>query len=200
MIIFKDLGTKEWKYTFFLMNKFIKKKKKINEIWFVEHPPVFTVGKNFFKKKYYITKKINIYYTNRGGGITYHGLGQQLVYFLINLKKRKKIFILLRIITNSIIKTLKYFKIRGYYNKQKPGIYVNKKKICSIGLNIKNGYSMHGFSLNVDMDLFPFNLIVPCNNEHEKISQMKFFNKKILIKNVKKILKTNIKFFYKKFF
>ncbi|WP_343184202.1 lipoyl(octanoyl) transferase LipB [Buchnera aphidicola (Ceratovacuna keduensis)] len=198
--IFKDLGIKKWKNTFYDMKKFLKKKYIIDQIWFVEHPSVFTLGKNIHSKKYYITKKINTYFTNRGGGITYHGIGQQLVYFLIKLKNRRKIFFLIYIIKKIIIKTLKYFNIKGYYDKKNPGIYVNKKKICSIGLCIKKGYSMHGFSLNIDMDLFPFKLIIPCNNKNIKMTQMKFYNKNILINNVKKILKINIKLFMKKFY
>ncbi|WP_343154956.1 lipoyl(octanoyl) transferase LipB [Buchnera aphidicola (Pseudoregma panicola)] len=198
--IFKDLGIKKWKNTFYNMKKFFKKKCVIDEIWLVEHPSVFTLGKNFYNKKYYITKKISMHFSNRGGGITYHGIGQQLVYFLIKLKNRKKIFLLIDIIKKIVIKTLKHFNINGYYNKKKPGIYVNKKKICSIGLCVKNGYSMHGFSLNVDMDLFPFKLIIPCNDNKIEMTKMKFYNKNILINNVKKILKKNIRLFMENFY
>ncbi|BGI51418.1 MAG: lipoyl(octanoyl) transferase LipB [Buchnera aphidicola (Ceratovacuna japonica)] len=199
-IIFKDLGIKKWKHTFNNMKNFSKKKHIVDEIWFVEHPQVFTIGKNVFIKKYYINKKINIYNTNRAGGITYHGIGQQLVYFLFEIKNIRKMFFLMNIIKKSIIKTLKFFGIIGFYNIKKPGIYVNNKKICSIGLCIKRGYSMHGFALNVDMDLFPFKLIIPCNNENIKMTQMKFFNKNVSIKSVKKILKINIDFYMKNFY
>ncbi|WP_343188379.1 lipoyl(octanoyl) transferase LipB [Buchnera aphidicola (Ceratoglyphina bambusae)] len=203
-VIIKDLGIKDWKQTYSLMKKFVSKnnKYKSDEIWFLEHYPVFTSGKNFFnKKKYYITKKIKFYNSNRGGGITYHGPGQQIVYFLINLKKIKNhIFFLINMIKKVVIKTLKCFCIESYYDKDNPGIYVKKKKICSIGLCIKNGYSMHGFSLNVNMDLFPFKLIIPCNNSKIKMTQIKELNKKISIKEVKKILKYKIKLFFKKNF
>ncbi|WP_343189252.1 lipoyl(octanoyl) transferase LipB [Buchnera aphidicola (Chaitoregma tattakana)] len=199
--MFKDLGIKDWKYTYTLMKNFVQKKRFQNEIWFTEHLPVFILGKkNNNKKIYYITQKINIYNSNRGGGITYHGPGQQLVYFLIYLKKIKKMFYLIKLIKRSVISTLNYFNITSYYIPHRPGIYVNKKKICSIGLCFKNGYSMHGLSLNVDMDLFPFNLIVPCENYGVKMTNIKLFNKFILIEDVKKILKKKINFFYNKFF
>ncbi|AZP36355.1 Octanoyltransferase [Candidatus Annandia adelgestsuga] len=192
-IIIKNLGKLEWYKVVNNMNLFNKKRKfnTCDEIWLVEHYPIFTIGKKN-KNKY---KKINniinipIMYSDRGGDITYHGLGQQIIYFLIDLK-RKKINIkkFIDIIVKSIINTLSYFNIKSYYLKKRPGIYVKKKKICSLGLQIYKGYTSHGLALNVNMDLLPFKYIKPCGYKDLKMTQIKNFINNIKINKVTKIL------------
>ncbi|MBZ2279520.1 lipoyl(octanoyl) transferase LipB, partial [Buchnera aphidicola] len=143
-----------------------------DEIWFVEHYPIFTQGCIKKKENIIISSKIPIVTTNRGGQITYHGPGQQILYFLIDLKRRQiNIRQFIDVIKNAVISMLRDFFILAYFDKNYPGIYVNKKKICSIGLRIQNGCTLHGLSININMDLTPFNYIYPCGNKEIKMTQ-----------------------------
>ncbi|KAF0685395.1 putative lipoyltransferase 2, mitochondrial, partial [Aphis craccivora] len=143
-----------------------------DEIWFVEHYPIFTQ----------VT-------SNRGGQITYHGPGQQILYFLIDLKRRKiNIRELMDIMHILIIDTLNYFSIKSNIKKKAPGVYVKNKKICSLGLRIKKGCTLHGLSLNVDMDLTPFDYIYPCGDIYMKMTQIKEFNSFLTLKDIRIIL------------
>lgn len=192
-IIIKNLGRRNWYEVSCNMNKF-NKNRNINtcdEIWLVEHYPVFTMGKNYKNNNKYKKKIMNIpiMYSNRGGNITYHGLGQQIVYFLIDLNRIKiKIKKFIYIIVKSVINTLLYFDIKSYYLKKFPGIYINKKKICSLGLHFYNGYISHGLSLNINMNLSPFKYINPCGYKNIKMTQFKEFKNNIKTNKIIKIL------------
>nr|WP_261978192.1 lipoyl(octanoyl) transferase LipB [Buchnera aphidicola] len=163
----------------------------LDEIWFVEHYPIYTQGQfeyNSLKKN---INNIPILYTNRGGKITYHGPGQQVVYLLLNLKRLKiNIRQLLSIINNVVLNTLYYFSIIGNTGII-PGIYVEKKKICSIGLRIKKYFTLHGFSLNIKMNLEPFKYIHPCGDSTIIMTHMYDINKHISLEIVRKILIKN---------
>ncbi|WP_343155290.1 lipoyl(octanoyl) transferase LipB [Buchnera aphidicola (Kurisakia onigurumii)] len=189
-IIIKKLGIRNWKYVYELMNKFTKERKKntLDEIWMVEHYPVFTLGqtKNFNNSLSidYINN-IPVFPSNRGGKITYHGPGQQLIYFLINLRNQKINFKeFLFFIQEFIINILKKFFIDAYIDYIHPGIYYNLKKIASVGLRIEKGCSLHGFSLNVNMSLYPFKYIFPCGNKKIQMTQMIDINKNITFQQV----------------
>ena len=164
-----------------------------NEIWLLEHKPVYTQGRNG-KPEHILNKNhIPIVQTDRGGQVTYHGPGQLMIYFLLDLRS---INIgprdLVHKIENIIIKLLQQYNIPAKARPDAPGIYINNpklelnnSKICSIGLRIKQGHSYHGISLNINMDLAPFNDINPCGYEDMKISQIKDFISNIKVGNIK---------------
>ncbi|ANZ22798.1 octanoyltransferase [Buchnera aphidicola (Diuraphis noxia)] len=194
IIFFRDLGIEEWSITFKKMHNFtiLRDFYTFDEIWFVEHYPVFTQGYAHQKKSLTHINNIPVINTNRGGQITYHGPGQQILYFLIDLKRRNiSIRDLIDIMQQIVIKTLNKLSIHQAYTKKKfPGVYVNKKKICSLGLRIKRNFTFHGLSINVNMDLTPFNYIYPCGDINIQMTQIKEFNKDIKLKDLKTVLVT----------
>lgn len=134
------------------------------EIWIGSHPPVYTQGLAG-KMHHLLSNDLNIpvVQTDRGGQLTYHGPGQLMVYLFINLKERKiRVNKLVRGIENTIIRALSFYGINSYAEMKAPGVYVNSRKIASIGLRVLRGVSYHGFAVNVDMDLKPFEYINPC--------------------------------------
>ena len=169
--------------------------KKDEFLWIIEHNPVYTAGTSS-KKIDLLDKKLNIIKTNRGGKYTYHGPGQKVVYFVLNLNKRgKDIRKLINNIETCIINILKDYKIAAYTDKRNIGIWINNKndlqKIASIGIKVKNWIAYHGFSINVYNDLTKFNKIVPCGIKDKKITSMK----EIGIKNYENIEDNIIKNF-----
>lgn len=194
IIFFRNLGLKDWIETFNEMHFFtrIRNNKTFDEIWFLEHYPIFTQGllkKYTNKLNHNFLHKIPVINTDRGGQITYHGPGQQILYFLIDLKRRKiNIRTLIDIMHYSVIATLKFFCIKSNIKKNFPGVYVNEKKICSLGLRIQKGFTLHGLSLNVDMDLTPFNYIHPCGQINMKMTQIKEFNSLLTLEDIRFVL------------
>ena len=162
------------------VNKIINEKNENELIWFLEHPYIFTAGSKFSSSEI-IDNKIKLIKTNRGGKITWHGPGQLVCYFVIDLRKRKKdIRSFINIIENSIIETLKEYKIKAFADKKNIGIWCqdkNKtKKIAAIGIRVKQWIAYHGFSINISNDLNPYKKIIPCGikgKEVEKLSNLK---------------------------
>jgi lipoyl(octanoyl) transferase len=155
------------------MKEVIKTPLDISQFWILEHYPVFTLGVN--KKNIVLPDTaIPLVYSDRGGNITYHGPGQVIIYTLINLNQFDiKITKLVRIFEESIIEFLSQFNISGNQQAGAPGVYVNLKKLASIGLRIKNNQTYHGISINNHMDLSPFSLIDPCGYKNLKMTQLK---------------------------
>jgi lipoyl(octanoyl) transferase len=155
------------------MQEAVKKPLDINQFWTLEHYPVFTLGVN--KKNIALPDtKIPIVNSDRGGKITYHGPGQVIIYTLINLDQfSMTITKLVRIFEESIIEFLSQFNISGHPQAGAPGVYVDLKKIASIGLRVKNNQTYHGISVNNNMDLSPFNLIDPCGYKNLQMTQLK---------------------------
>jgi lipoyl(octanoyl) transferase len=155
------------------MQEAIKTPLEINQFWTLEHYPVFTLGVN--KKNIALPDtKIPIVNSDRGGKITYHGPGQVIIYTLINLDQfSMTITKLVRIFEESIIEFLSQFNISGHPQAGAPGVYVDLKKIASIGLRVKNNQTYHGISVNNNMDLSPFNLIDPCGYKNLQMTQLK---------------------------
>lgn len=144
-----------------------------DEIWLCEHPPVFTLGWHGDPAHLLDAHGIPVVETDRGGQVTYHGPGQLMGYFLVDLKRQKQgIAAFVCAIEKAVIVTLKDFGIEGHLRPKMPGVYVDNKKICSIGLRVKNGKTYHGLALNVDMDLTPFTYINPCGYSDLQMTQM----------------------------
>lgn len=191
IIFFRYLGLENWLTTVKKMNDFtmLRDFYTFDEIWFVEHYPIFTQGQNKKKENIHFIHDIPILNTDRGGQITYHGPGQQILYFLIDLKRRKiNIRQLIDIMQKIVIETLKHFSIQAYVKKKLPGVYVNEKKICSLGLRVKKGSTLHGLALNVNMDLTPFNYIYPCGDINIKMTQIKDFNSNVQLEDIRIML------------
>ena len=153
-------------------------------VWILEHEPVFTAGTSYSKDDI-LDKSINIHETNRGGKITYHGPGQLVFYFVIDLRNKKKdIRKFISIIEDTIIETLKQFKIKSHADRENIGIWFDNKgkleKIAAIGVRVSKWIAYHGFSININNNLNPYNKIIPCGIKDkgvtnlEKISKLKF--------------------------
>ena len=145
-----------------------------NQIWFTEHPPVFTLGRAGKSKHLLQTTSIPLIKTDRGGQITYHGPGQLIVYCLLNLQQLKLgVSQLVRLLEQLILAVLAQYQITGHLIKGAPGVYVEGKKIASIGLKVTRGCCHHGFAFNLDMDLNPFTLINPCGYSGLEVTHLK---------------------------
>ena len=147
-----------------------------DEVWLAEHNPVYTLGHAANEEFIFDDNNIPVVRTDRGGQITYHGPGQLMIYFLINLKRLgwgpKRLICELE---SMVIELLVRYGIHAQRREGAPGIYVDEKKIASIGLKIKRGFCYHGISLNVDMDLKPFDGIVTCGIPALEVVQVSDF-------------------------
>ena len=157
-------------------------------LWILEHPLTFTSGIRS-KENEILDKKIRIIKTNRGGKITLHSPGQKIIYFVINLNKRKKdIRNLVSVIENSIIYFLKLYNINGLKDKKNIGIWVKKKKIAAIGIKVSRWIAYHGCSINIKNNLNYYKKIVPCGLDNKRVTSVqKQSNKRII--NVNKKIK-----------
>jgi lipoyl(octanoyl) transferase len=137
-----------------------------DEIWLLEHSPVFTLGLNGKPEHILDAGDIPVVKCDRGGQVTYHGPGQLIIYLLLDLRRRELgVKTLVHKIEQAIIDLLHENKINGQRRNGAPGIYVNDAKIAALGLRVRRGCCYHGLSLNVDMDLEPFSRINPCGYE-----------------------------------
>ena len=166
----------------------IKKNKNRELLWILEHPTTYTAGIRFNSNEI-LDKKIKIIKTNRGGKITLHNPGQKIIYFVLNLNKRKKdIKNLIKHIEFSIIEFLKLYKIKSHADKKNTGIWVMDKKIAAIGVRVSNWIAYHGFSINITNDLKYYKKIIPCGLNNRKITSVKI-ESKIKILNVESKLR-----------
>ena len=190
--VIKDLGIKQYQETFSAMKDFVAKGED-ESIWMLEHYPVFTLGTAADQKHILKKTDIDIFQADRGGEVTYHGPGQLVIYFLLNIKKRNlgpKKFV--KQLEDLVQKTLLDFQIQSNTIEGSPGVYVDSKKIASIGLRFSKGYSYHGISINVDMDLDPFKNINPCGYEGLQVTQIKDIYSNITLEKVKSAVEQNI--------
>lgn len=184
-LIIRHLGCLKYEDTFERMKSFTSKREKItsDEIWFLEHFPVFTQGQAGDDSYIIQPGEIPVIKTDRGGHVTYHAPGQITGYVLVDIERLGiGVKDLVNMIEDSVIKTLAYCGINGQTNIKSPGVFVENtkkdlvgvKKISSLGLRIRRGCSYHGFNLNVDMDLEPWLRINPCglNVEMTQISDI----------------------------
>ncbi|MGC1854366.1 MAG: lipoyl(octanoyl) transferase LipB [Candidatus Aquirickettsiella sp.] len=144
-----------------------------DEIWFIEHKPVYTLGQAGKLEHILNPGNIPIEKTDRGGQVTYHGPGQLVIYPLLNLRRLKLgVRELVSLLENTIINLLATYHINAEAKKEAPGVYVNSAKIASIGLRIRRGYCYHGIAFNIAMNLSPFAGINPCGISQLTITQL----------------------------
>ena len=179
-LTFKSLGVVNYHETLDLMKSHIQQADFNNEIWLLEHPPIFTLGTAADQNHILDAKDIPVVQSDRGGEVTYHGPGQLVIYFLLDVKKLnfgpKKLVSTIQEFVRNLLADL---SIDCNFVEGAPGVYVNKKKIASIGLRISKGKSYHGISVNFDMDLSPFKQINPCGYEGLEVTQIKDLNKHV---------------------
>ncbi len=179
-LTFKSLGVVNYHETLDLMKSHIQQTDFNNEIWLLEHPPIFTLGTAADQNHILDAKDIPVVQSDRGGEVTYHGPGQLVIYFLLDVKKLN--FgpkMLVSTIQEFVKNLLADLSIDCNFVEGAPGVYVDKKKIASIGLRISKGKSYHGISINFDMDLSPFKQINPCGYEGLEVTQIKDLNKHV---------------------
>ena len=145
-------------------------------IWTLEHNEVFTAGTSY-KENEIIDKSIKILETNRGGKITYHGPGQLICYFVLDLRKKKDIRKFITIIEKTIIQTLKFYKIETFPDKENIGIWHKNnnevKKIAAIGIRVSKWIAYHGFAININNNLENYNKIIPCGVSDKGVTNLK---------------------------
>jgi len=184
-LTFKSLGLTNYQDSYDAMKAHITNSTFKNQIWLLEHPPVFTLGTAASKEHILDAKNIPVIQTDRGGEVTYHGPGQLVIYFLLDIKTLKwGPKALVKNLEDFIQELLKQYGIETNIISGAPGVYVQDEKIASIGLRISRGKTYHGISLNVDMDTEPFKQINPCGYEGLKVTQIKDFIDTIDIKEV----------------
>jgi lipoyl(octanoyl) transferase len=176
-VIIKTIGLIDYEESLQRMREFTlrRSQKEEDELWIVEHPPVYTMGlKTKPEHLPQVRQRIPLVQSDRGGQITYHGPGQIIIYALLDLRRLKlSVREAVRLLEQTVINLLLSLGINAIGDEARPGVYVQGKKIASLGLKIRNGYSYHGVALNVDMDISPFEQINPCGYANLSVTQLK---------------------------
>lgn len=171
-----NLGTQEYQTSWQAMTDFTNQRtpETPDQLWLVEHPPVFTQGQAGKAEHLLFPGDIPVMQTDRGGQVTYHGPGQLVAYPLLDLRRLKMgVRDLVTAIEQTIVETLAVYGIEAYPKPDAPGVYVAGDKIASLGLRVRRGCSFHGLALNVAMDLSPFQRINPCGYQGLAMTQMR---------------------------
>lgn len=187
-LIVRDLGLQDYLPIWQSMQDFTAQRDEstADELWCLEHPPVFTMGLNGNKDHLLNINNIPVINIDRGGQVTYHAPGQLVIYTLIDLARLNiGVKDLVTAIEQAIIQLLNQYDISAQGKKNAPGVYVRGEKIAALGLRIKRNKSYHGLSLNVDMDLSPFQQINPCGYEDLVVTQIKKLNPATEINQIK---------------
>lgn len=175
-LLVRQLGRRDYTPVWQAMQRFTQQRTNdtADEIWLLEHPPVYTLGLNGKQHHVLNAGDIPLIQTDRGGQVTYHGPGQLVAYLLFDLKRHDLgVRSLVSLIEQSIIDLLAGYGIPAINRQDAPGVYVEDAKLAALGLRIKRGCSYHGLSLNVDMDLEPFSRINPCGYEGLAVTQLR---------------------------
>jgi len=165
IIVVRSLGLQEYEPLWRGMQQFTNTRSSStpDEIWFTEHPPVFTLGLNASREHLLAPGEIPVIQIDRGGQVTYHGPGQLMIYPLIDLKRaRLGVRDLVTALEQTVVDLSAEFGVEACSRSDAPGVYVQDRKIASIGLRVRRGASYHGMALNIDVDLEPFSRINPC--------------------------------------
>ncbi|MBU2887610.1 lipoyl(octanoyl) transferase LipB [Gilvimarinus agarilyticus] len=161
----KSLGLRDYPSVWQAMQDFTNQRTSgsLDQLWLVEHPPVFTQGQAGKSEHLLSVNDIPIVQSDRGGQVTYHGPGQLVAYPLLDLRRLKLgVRDLVTVLEQSLVALLQHYDINAYAKPDAPGVYIDDSKIASLGLRVRRGCSFHGLALNVDMDLSPFAQINPC--------------------------------------
>ena len=185
---FLHLGNQVYADTYEQMRSLVQGESFNDQIWLLQHPPVYTLGTAADPSHVLNPGDIPVIQTDRGGEVTFHGPGQLVIYFLLDIKQKKMgPKTLVANLQNLIQKILQHYAIESSFVEGAPGVYVGDKKIASIGLRISKGRSYHGISLNVDMDLTPFSFINPCGYEGLEVTQISNFDSNVTLEDVESV-------------
>ena len=195
---FIQLGNQAYADTYEKMRSLVQADSFDDEIWLLEHDAVFTLGTAADPSHVLNPGNIPIIQTDRGGEVTFHGPGQLVIYFLLDIKTKKiGPKALVANLQNLIQNILQHYSIESSFVEGAPGVYVGEKKIASIGLRISKGRTYHGISLNVDMDLEPFSRINPCGYEGLEVTQISQFDSNVTMEGVESVAKEELKKLFK---
>jgi len=175
-VLVKHLGCLPFEQVWQAMRDFTDQRTATtaDELWLLEHPAVFTLGQAGKPEHILLKNDIPIVQTDRGGQVTYHGQGQLVGYCLFDVKRLNiGVRELVERLEDSLVDALASYGIQSYANRDAHGVYIDGKKIASLGLRIRKGCSYHGFAVNVDMDLRPFQQINPCGYAGLQMTQMR---------------------------
>lgn len=161
----------------------------VDEIWCLQHSPVYTLGLNGKAEHILNTSDIPVVKTDRGGQVTYHGPGQLVVYCLLNMRQKQYgIKDLVKRLEQAVIDSLQDLDVRANRVNDAPGVYIGEKKIAALGIRVKRGMSWHGLALNIDMDLTPYSNINPCGYEGLEVTRLCDYVKDISVNKSSAIL------------
>lgn len=175
-IVVRSLGRQDYEPLWRAMQKFteIRNAQTPDEIWFTEHPPVFTLGLNASREHLLAPGDIPVIQIDRGGQVTYHGPGQLMVYPMIDLKRSGLgVRALVTALEKTIVALAAHYGCDAEARADAPGVYVAGKKIASVGLRVRRGASYHGMALNIDVDLEPFSRINPCGFHDLEVTDLR---------------------------
>jgi lipoyl(octanoyl) transferase len=171
----RQLGLADYEPVWHAMQDFTDQREEhtVDELWLVQHPPVFTQGQAGKAEHVLAPGDIPVIQVDRGGQVTYHGPGQIVAYPLLDIRRSGLgVRELVNRIEESIIRVLEQYKVKGERREGAPGIYVSDEKIASLGLRVRRGRTFHGLAFNIDMDLEPFQRINPCGYEGLRVTQL----------------------------
>ncbi|HSG04524.1 MAG TPA: lipoyl(octanoyl) transferase LipB [Marinobacterium sp.] len=174
-LILRQLGRQPYQSTFERMQAFTNERATDtpDEIWVLEHEPVFTQGQAGKAEHLLSPGDIPVVQVDRGGQVTYHGPGQLVIYLLLDLRRNSLgVRDLVTLMEEAVVELLGIYGVEGAPKPDAPGVYVDGRKICSLGLRVRRGCSFHGLALNIDMDLEPFLRINPCGYAGLEMTQL----------------------------
>ncbi|MGL9769228.1 MAG: lipoyl(octanoyl) transferase LipB [Sodalis sp. (in: enterobacteria)] len=190
-LVIRQLGLQPYERVSLAMHRFTdtRSSTSIDEIWLVQHPQVFTQGQAGKAEHLLHPGAIPVIQSDRGGQVTFHGPGQQIMYVLLDLHRRRLgVRYLITLLEQTVVATLTRFSISAHSRADAPGVYVGADKICSFGLRIRKGCSFHGLALNVSMDLSPFLRINPCGYAGLRMTQVSDLAPSTTIEDVAPVL------------
>jgi lipoyl(octanoyl) transferase len=178
-LLVRQLGLADYEPVWHAMQTFTDQRDEntVDELWLVQHPPVFTQGQAGKAEHVLAPGDIPVVQVDRGGQVTYHGPGQIVAYPLVDIHRSGVgVRDFVNRIEESIIQVLHYYGVNGVRRKGAPGVYVKEEKIASVGLRVRRGRTFHGLAFNIDMDLEPFQRINPCGYEGLVVTQLSSFS------------------------
>lgn len=174
-LLLRELGMRDYEQVWHDMQNFTDSRvdDTADEVWIVQHPPVYTLGKSGKPEHVIDAGVIPVVQTDRGGQVTYHGPGQLIAYVLLDINRLGLgVRELVTRLENTVIELLADYQISAVSRKDAPGVYVEDKKIAALGLRVRKGRCFHGLALNVEMDMEPFGRINPCGYPGLKVTQV----------------------------